>query len=66
MARKGKYSAAERRAYYMGIGAGIGQYRKQGTVMKNMPAHLKESFKNGLDEGLKNPMKAVIKNKRKR
>ena len=64
MPRKKNYSAAERRAYYMGVGAGIGQYRNLGTAMKNMPAHLKESFKNGLDEGLKNPMKAVIKNKR--
>ena len=56
-----KYSYAERKAYYMGVGAGIGQYRKQGAAMKNMPAQVKESFKNGLDRGLTHPTKPVIK-----
>ena len=45
----------------MGVGAGIGQYRKQGAAMKNMPAQVKESFKNGLDQGLKHPTRPVIK-----
>ena len=47
-----QYSAAEKRAYYMGVGAGIGSLRASSSLMKSMPAAVKESFKNGLDRGI--------------
>lgn len=65
MSKKRIYSAAERNAYYMGLGVGIGRGRKVKTTLETMPAHLKDSFKNGLDRGISSPNKPVFKDKRR-
>ena len=64
--KKKKYSEAEKRAYYLGVGAGMGRYRKVGLILSNIPASLQESFKNGLDRGLTAPTKPVFNKKKKR
>ena len=61
MPKKKNYSYAERKAYYVGVGAGIGHHRKHGSVIKSMQGKVKESFKNGLDCGLSNLTKTVAK-----
>lgn len=62
---KKQYSNEEKKAYYMGLGVGIGRGRQIKSTMEAIPAQLKESFKNGLDRGLTNPKKPVFKNKRR-
>ena len=54
MNTKRTYTSAERRAYYMGVGVAIGYARKNFVqeTMKRMPPCVKESFKNGIDDGL--------------
>ena len=47
------YSAAEKKAYYMGYGAAVAgaKFERIKKVMVNMPPAIKESYKNGLDDG---------------
>ena len=57
---KKSYSAAEKKAYYMGYGAAVAgaKFERLKKVMVNMPPAIKESYKNGLDDGyLKNVQK---------
>mgnify|MGYP006334893329 CR=1 FL=1 len=64
---KNKYSAEEKQAYYMGLGAAIGYGRKIKSAMNDMSPKVKESFKNGLELGLQNKTKLkVLKNKKGR
>ena len=60
-----KYSSAEQKAYYMGLGASLGRGGKIKSTMESLSAPLKESFKNGLDQGLSNPKKPVFKKTRR-
>lgn len=60
MEKKKRYSAEERRAYWIGVGCGIGHYRKHGKVLKSLKGEVKESFKNGMDHGLLNHQRIVI------
>lgn len=48
-----KYSVEEKRAYYVGVGAGIGcgQVKNVQRIMKQMSPEEKASFKNGFDKG---------------
>ena len=51
---KKSYSAAEKKAYYMGLGAVVAGAKAEGIrkAMSTMPPAIKESYKNGLDDGL--------------
>ena len=51
--QKKQYSAAERKAFWMGVGAGVGNYRQHGKFMMTMPNNVKASFQNGMDKGLR-------------
>ena len=66
MAKEKRYNNAEIKAYYFGLGVGVGQRRKVKSTMDSIPAPLKESFKNGLDRGILNSRKPVFKNKKSR
>ena len=60
---KPRYTAKEKKAYYMGVGASIG-LGKVGEVQRraaSMPPKEKQSFYNGLDMGLANPTKTKRK-----
>ena len=61
--KKTKYSAVEKKAYYMGYGAALagGEAKKIKNVMSNLSPAAKESYKNGLDDGY---MKNVQKSKK--
>ena len=57
--KKKSYSAAEKKAYYMGYGAAqsggnVGKIKK---IMSDMPPKIKESYKNGFDDGLVSNLK---------
>ena len=54
MEKEKKYSVEEKKAYYIGIGAGIGFGRTKNIqkMMKSMTAQEKKSFQNGLDDGM--------------
>ena len=56
---KKKYSAAEKQAYYMGVGAALGGSTAKGInrTLSSLSPKLKDSYKNGLDEGYKRSMK---------
>lgn len=47
-----RYTAEERKAYYIGVGACIGNRKSISKAMKNMPEHVKKSFMNGFDDQL--------------
>ena len=53
MDKKKTYSAAEKKAYYMGFGAAKsgGNISAIKKIMNSMSPKLKESYKNGLDDG---------------
>ena len=54
---KPRYSAKEKKAFYMGVGASIG-LGKAGEVKRrasNMSPEEKQSFYNGLDAGMATP-----------
>lgn len=60
MDKKKTYSAAEKKAYYMGYGAALvgAKFERIKKVMGNMSPAIKESYKNGLDDGyMKNVQK---------
>lgn len=50
---KQTYSAAEKKAYYMGFGAAVAgaKFERIKKVMGTMSPAIKESYKNGLDDG---------------
>ena len=50
---KKKYSATEKQAYYMGLGAALagGRFENIKKTMNSMSPNIKESYKNGLDDG---------------
>lgn len=54
MKKKQKYSADEKKAYYIGVGAGIGFGRGKNIskMMKSMSAQEKQSFQNGFESGM--------------
>ena len=55
MARQGKqYSAKEKKAFYIGVGAavGFGRVKEIKRVMNKMTVAERESFKNGFDDQL--------------
>ena len=51
---KPKFSSAEKKAYYIGIGAaiGLGKFAHIKRYMSNLSALEKQSFKNGFDDRL--------------
>ena len=63
---KKTYNAAEKKAYYMGLGAALTGGRADGikTVMNGMPPAVRQSYKNGLDDGYMKKVKGPKKNKR--
>ena len=52
-----RYTAEERKAYYMGVGACIGNRKAIAETLKQMPPHVKNSFHNGFDDQLKRKFK---------
>ena len=52
--KKSQYSAAEKRAYYIGVGAamGLGKWPHVKRNMDKLSPLEKESFKNGFDDHL--------------
>ena len=60
-----RYSAAERKAYYMGIGAALGVQRKIGSTIKNLSKEEKKSFGNGFDETLLKKPRGYFNNNQK-
>ena len=67
MDKKKTYSAAEKKAYYMGFGAAktggnVGRIKR---LMKDMSPKIKESYKNGFDDGLSDNMKNPKKIKKR-
>ncbi len=63
---KKTYSAEEKKAYYMGMGAALvgAKAERIKKVMGSMSPAIKESYKNGLDDGyLKNMRKSKINKK---
>ena len=52
MKNKRTYSAKEKNAYYMGVGAGVGFGKKIKTFAGKMTADEKRSFYNGLNDYL--------------
>jgi hypothetical protein len=63
---KKTYSAEEKKAYYMGYGAAVAgaKFERIKKVMVNMPPVIKESYKNGLDDGYLKNVQKMKKNKR--
>lgn len=61
--KKQTYSAAERRAYYIGVGAAIATKKKIGKTIKGMPIKEKQSFQNGFDETLLNKPRGYFNRK---
>lgn len=54
--KKKSYSTAEKRAYYMGLGAALGHGTVKGIkqTLNSFPdKKMKDSYSNGLDDGLK-------------
>ena len=51
---KPRYTAADVKAYYLGVGVGVGFRRFNGykAVLAGLPKELHESFKNGMDREL--------------
>ena len=51
--KKRTFSALEKKAYYMGFGAAVagGEARKIKKFMDGLSPAIKESYKNGLDDG---------------
>ena len=66
MDEKARYSAKERRAYYMGVGAAIGNARVIGVVVRSLPKDEKNSFYNGMDYALTKKLRGIKKNKKGR
>ena len=66
MDEKARYSAKERRAYYMGVGAAIGNARVIGVVVRSLPKAEKESFYNGMDDTMRKKLAGIKKNKKGR
>ena len=66
MDEKARYSAKERRAYYMGVGAAIGNARVIGIVVRSLPKAEKESFYNGMDDTMRKKLAGIKKIKKGR
>ena len=66
MDKKKTYSAAEKKAYYMGFGAALvgAKVERIKKVMVSMSPAVKESYKNGLDDGYMKNVQKSKKNKR--
>ena len=60
-----RYSAAERKAYYMGVGAAISLQKRIGSTMKKLSKDEKQSFSNGLDETLLKKPRGYFNNNQK-
>lgn len=54
MNKKKAYSAEEKKAYYMGVGAGrtYGRAEAIGVVAKSMSPEVRKSFLNGWEKGV--------------
>ena len=64
--KKKGYSAEEKKAYYMGLGAGRTGGKPVGIkkVMDELSPMVRQSFKNGLDDGMLYHLKSKKTNKR--
>ena len=60
---KPRYTAKEKKAFYMGVGASIGLGKAGGVKRRaaKMAPEVKQSFYNGLDSGLANPTRTKRK-----
>lgn len=56
---KNKFSAEEKKSYYMGLGAALGHATQKGIkkTMDGMTPKMKTSYLNGIDDGLKRNLK---------
>lgn len=63
--KKNGFSAAEKKAYYMGVGAALagGRVSLIQKVMRSMSPAVKESYKNGLNDGFAKNVTKPKKNK---
>ena len=66
MDERARYSAKERKAYYMGVGSAIGQFKVIGLFMPTLPKNEKDSFLNGWEYAVTKKLKGIKKNKKGR